>query len=263
NTAASAEERYTYVTGKIGRTSFGSAPATGGDGPGPALLLPAAMSVIVLLIACLNLANMFLARGASRRTEIAIRQSLGSGRFRVIRQLLTEGLLLAVLGGLGGLALSYWAARWIVVSAANAVPMGLQIDVDIRPDTTVLLVTAFACVLAALLLGLGPAWRVTGADVLSGLKEGAGSVRFGRRIGRTRFSGRNALMVGQVALTLAMLTVGGLFARSALFAGASAPSFSLDRTLVVEIDPSLVGYDETRSKTLYAQILERVRALPE
>lgn len=262
NFSDSSGDRYTYVTGKIARLSFGSAPGAD-EGLTADLILPAAMSGILLLIACLNLANMFLARGASRRTEIAIRQSLGCGRMRLIRQFLTEGLLLAILGGVSGLAWSYVATSWITASAAEILPLGLHLFADTRPDVTVLLVTAVACGIATLAFGLGPAWRVTGRDVLSGLKERGGAVRFGPRIAPTPLSGRNILMAGQIALTLAMLVAGGLFARSALFAAQSAPAFSLDRTLVIELDTSLAGYDETSSKALYAQILDRLRELPE
>src|SRR5690606_13849810 len=106
---------------------------------------------LVLAVACLNLATMFLARGASRRTEMAIRQSLGSGRARLIRQLLTEGLLLALLGGVIGLIWSYWATSWIAASLATFVPQGLTIAIDTRPDARVLLVTAATCVAATLL----------------------------------------------------------------------------------------------------------------
>ncbi|HEY3516773.1 MAG TPA: ABC transporter permease [Gammaproteobacteria bacterium] len=255
-------DRYTYIAGKMQRSAMSSAPS-GEAEPIGRLLLPIAMSGVVLLIACLNLANMFLARGASRRNEMAIRQSLGSGRLRLVRQLMTEGLLLATLGGVLGLIWTYWAANWVTASASNVVPLGITLTVDTRPDLRVLLVTLGTCVAAALLFGLGPAWRVTGTDVLSGLKESAGDVQFKRRRARTIVSGKSLLMIAQIALSLAMLTAGGLFIRSALEAADATPSFDLDATLLVELDPSLVGNDETRVRALYARVVERVRALPE
>lgn len=255
-------DRYSYVAGKMARSAMSSAPSREEESIA-GVLLPIAMSSIVLLIACLNLANMFLARGASRRTEMAIRQSLGSGRLRLIRQLLAEGLLLAAAGGVTGLIWTYWATSWVTASASKFVPLGITLTVDTRPDLRLLLVTAGTCVVAALLFGFGPAWRVTGTDVLSGLKEGAGSVQFKRRRTRTIVSGRGILMIAQIALSLAMLAAGGLFVRSAVSAANATPSFDLDSTLLVELDASLAGNDETRVRSLYARVLERVRAVPE
>ena len=142
-------------------------------------------------------------------------------------------------------------------------PLGITLTVDTRPDLRLLLVTAGTCVVAALLFGFGPAWRVTGTDVLSGLKESAGNVQFKRRRTRTIVSGRGILMIAQIALSLAMLAAGGLFIRSAVSAANATPSFDLDSTLLVELDASLAGNDETRVRSLYARVLERVRAVPE
>ena len=250
---------YTYIVGELGRFSIG-------DGPNPdegllgTLILPFALSTVVLLIACLNLANMFLARGASRRTELAIRQSLGSGRIRMVRQLLAECVLLAMLGGPMGLILAYWATSRIAASFARAFPIDLTLVVDMRPDARVLLVTTVACLAATLLFGLGPAWRVTGKGMLSGLKREASA--FGGR-SRALPSGRSVMLIAQVALSLAMLTAGGLFVRSALVAADAAPPFDLDSKLLVELDPSLVGYDEARVRDVYRRVKERLRALPQ
>jgi predicted permease len=256
------ETPYTYIVAPMTRISITPEPNTDASIIGP-MLVPMAMSAVVLAVACLNLANMFLARGASRRTEMAIRQSLGSGRARLIRQLLSEGLLLAMLGGAVGLIWSYWGTSWIAASLARVLPLDMRIVLDTRPDVRVLLTTAATCIAATLLFGLGPAWRVTGTDVLSGLKEGAGAVTFHRRRARVLLSGRSLLIVAQIALSLAMLTAGGLFMRGALVAANATPGFSLDSSLLVELDPSLAGYDEIRSRDAYAQVIERLRALPE
>jgi predicted permease len=255
-------DRYSYVAGNLQRTAMSTAPSREEESITP-LLLPIAMSSVVLLIACLNLANMFLARGASRRTEMAIRQSLGSGRLRLVRQLLAEGLLLAAAGGVTGLIWTYWVTSWVTASASKIFPLGITLTVDTRPDLRLLLVTAATCVVAALLFGFGPAWRVTGTDVLSGLKESAGNVQFKRRRARTIVSGRGILMIAQIALSLAMLAAGGLFIRSAIAAAGATPSFDLDSTLLLELDASLAGNDETRVRSLYARVIERVRAVPE
>ncbi len=255
-------DRYGYIAGKLPRNAMSSAPSREEESIA-GLLLPIAMSSVVLLIACLNLANMFLARGASRRTEMAIRQSLGSGRLRLVRQLLVEGLLLATAGGVTGLIWTYWATSWVTASASKIMPLGITLTVDTRPDLRLLLVTAGTCVVAALLFGFGPAWRVTGTDVLSGLKESAGNVQFKRRRARTIVTGRGILMIAQIALSLAMLAAGGLFIRSAVTAANATPSFDLDATLLVQLDASLAGNDETRVRSLYARVIERVRALPE
>jgi predicted permease len=255
-------DRYRYIAGKMLRSAMSSAPSTEQESR-RGLLLPIAMSAVVLLIACLNLANMFLARGAARRTEMAIRQSLGSGRLRLVRLLLTEGLLLAILGGAAGLVWTYWATSWVAASASRIMPLGITLTIDTRPDLSVLLATAATCVVAALIFGFGPAWRVTGTNMLSGLKQSAGDVQLGRRKTRPLLSGRGLLLVAQIALSLAMLTAGGLFIRSAIEAARATPSFDLDATLLVELDASLVGNDETRTRALYARVIERLRALPE
>ena len=117
------------------------------------------MAGIVLLVACLNLANMFLARGAARRTEIAIRQSLGGGRARILRQLLTEGFLISLAGGAVGLVLGVWAARWVVASIVPVLPFGgFALDVVLGPRVVV---AALAyCAVATLLFALGPSFEL-------------------------------------------------------------------------------------------------------
>src|SRR5690606_16999572 len=177
---------------------------------------------------CLNLASMFLARGASRRTELAIRQSLGSGRGRLIRQLLTEGFVLAALGGALGMLWAYAGIAWLSASLARMQSLGIPLSIDdTRPDGLALVVAVVTCAAATLLFALGPAWRVTGSDLVSGLKADGGAAALGRHGFRRLFSGRSMLIVAQIALSLAMLTAGGLFVRSALAAANATPGFRL------------------------------------
>lgn len=216
-----------------------------------------AMAAIVLLIACMNLANMLLARASARRREIAVRLAIGAHRGHVLRQLLTEGFVLSILGGAGGLLLTYWALRLLGVSLDPVAP--LMILVDARPDARVLAATLVFALMSTLGFGLGPAWKLARTDVVTELKDGDRSGS-GVRTGRFAFS--QVLVVGQIALSLALLTAAGLFARGAFRAARAEPGYSLDRSVLVEVDPSLAGFDETRGRDLYRRMLERSRALP-
>jgi predicted permease len=210
---------------------------------------------LVLLISCFNLANMLLARGSARRKEIALRLALGSGRARVIRQLLIESLVLAVLGSAAGLLLAVWSMRLLVSSFASALP--LAVTMDANPDVRVLAATMAFCVLSTIIAGIGPAWRVTRPDVLPDLKEQPAEQAAGRR-----FSIRNALVVGQIALSLALLTAAGLFMRGALRAAVADPGFPLEGGVIVSIDPAMGGYDEPRGRAAIRSILQRARSTP-
>jgi putative ABC transport system permease protein len=208
---------------------------------------------------------MFLARGATRRTEMAIRQSLGSGRARLMRQLLTEGLLLSLLGGIVGLVFTYMLGLWIASSSMVIVPFDAILVVDTSPNLPVLLATACACIAATLLFGFGPAWHVTGRHLVRGLRDGTGgddAFLAGRqKIGRY-FAPRTLLIVAQISLSLVMLVAGGLFLRAAMLAADATPGFGIESSLLVELDPSLMTYDEARTREIYAQVLERLRSLP-
>ena len=199
------------------------------------------MASLVLLIACLNLTNMMLARGTARRKEIALRLALGSGRARVIRQLLTENLLLAAVGSAAGLLLATWGAHLLVASLASALPFVVMLDTT--PDVRVLGATVGFCVLATVVSGLGPAWRVTRPDVLPDLKEQPAQEKRGRTL-----SMRNLLVVGQIALSLALLTAAGLFMRGAVKAAVADPGFPLDGGVIANVDAGMAGYDETSGR---------------
>ena len=220
-----------------------------------ALLL--AMAGAVLLIVCLNLANMMLARGAGRRRDVAVQLALGARRGRIVRQLLTEGLLLSLAGGAIGLALAYGAMRLLVASLAGRLPLVLAFSPT--PDTHVLIATVLFAVGSTAFFGLAPAWRLTRTDVVSDLK-GTGERGGSEHVGR--LSGRNAMVVGQIALALALLVSGGLFARGALLAASADPGYRFDHELLVNVDPGLGGADDAQGRATYQRVLARLRALP-
>lgn len=240
----------------LGRLGISTQPLPQ-DAPAAAGGLLTLMASLVLLIACLNLANMMLARGESRRKEVAVRLALGARRAHVVAQFLIEGLTLALLGGAAGVALSTVAVRVLVASLEPLAPLAIVFQV--APDVRVIGATLVFCVLATIFFGLGPAWSLARADALPALKEQAGEQRPGRR---AWLAPRNVLVVGQVALSLALLTTGGLFVRGALAAAGADPGFRLERGLLIEADPALSGAEEARGRLEYRDALERLRRLP-
>jgi len=183
-----------------------------------------------------------------------MRLAIGANRSRVVRQLLTEGLVLSLAGGAAGLVLTFWALRLLWASIDPMLP--LLLVVDARPDIRVLAAAFGFAMLSTLAFGLGPAWRLARTDVVTELKEGERAGAEGRA---RRFGFRQLLVVGQIALSLALLTAAGLFARGA---SRAEPGFSLDGSVLVSLDPSLAGFDEARGRELYRRVLERTRALP-
>lgn len=222
----------------------------------PIVSVMMALSAVVLLIACLNIANMLLARGAARRREVAVRLAVGAARGRIIRQLLTEGLLLAAAGAAGGLLLAYWSMRSLASSMAAVFPLTLTLNPI--PDTRVLLVTMLFAVAGTLLFGLGPALKLSRRDLVSDLKEVVQDTVGMRRL----FAGRNLLVIGQIALSLTLLTAGGLFAGAALRAAQSDPGFSYRGALLGSFDIEMAGVEPERGRETYRRLLERVRTLP-
>ena len=213
------------------------------------------LAAAVLLTSCLNLANMMLAFGSARQKEIAIRLAVGGGRARIVRQLLVQGLMLSLAGGALGLTVSSWAANLLVSEISTILPMSLLLDVT--ADTRVVLATVAFCTLATVAFGLWPALRLSRPDLLTSLKDQAGEVS--GRIGG-RITVRGALVTAQLALSLALLVLSGLFVRGAA-AGASAdPGFTIDGLIVSEIDPRLGGFDVPQSRDLRGRLLERLRA---
>jgi predicted permease len=254
-----ANKDHTLELGKLSRTSISTNPMQDQNSPALPILLMG-MSGAVLLIACLNLANMLSARSAARRREVAIRLSLGASRGRLVRQLLTEGFLLSLLGGAGGLWLASWATKVLVASGAPKLPF-MTIVLDLRPDWRVLAATMGFCALSVLLFALGPAWRVSRTNVTSQLKEQVGDELHGK-LNRGVFAPRSLLVVGQLALSLALLTAAGLFAHGAVKASRANPGFSLDKDILAEVDASLAGYDEARGRQLFQELADRLQAMP-
>jgi len=220
-------------------------------------LLLMSMPAIVLLVACLNLVDLLLARGQIRRQEMAIRSSLGGRRGRLTRQLVTEGLLLALAGGAVGLLLSMWATSALLTSLRPVIPVGLSLP-EFDLDWRVLVGTVGFSLAATLIFGAWPAWALTGRAVATDL------TRHVREEGGRRSGGRiaNALVIGQVALSVLLLASGGLFVMSALSAVTADPGFRLDGTLLVGVDPSLAGYDEARGRQSHLALMERLRTVP-
>jgi predicted permease len=228
------------------------------DDAGPAIVSAVMMplSGAVLLIACLNVTNMFLARGTSRKKEIAIRIAVGGGRRRIVRQLLTESVLVALAGAALGLLIGSWTMQLLIGSLKPILPMPL--DLDLRPDLNVLVATTAFGVLSTIVFGLTPALKLSRPDVISDLKDTGADPRGTER----RFAVRAWLVIGQVAISLTLMIAGGLFARGAIKASATDPGYRYDRLLLASIDPSLAGLDEGHARPIVESALVRIRTLP-
>jgi predicted permease len=209
---------------------------------------------LVLLIACANVANLLLARATARRKEIAVRLVLGAGRLRLIRQLLTESMLLALAGGAVGLLFAWWGGSFLLALVGSGRnPVFLNLTLDAR----VLGFTAGASLLAGILFGLAPAWRATCVDLTPALKESARGPRGGARLGLGK-----ALVVAQVALSLLLLIVAGLFVRSLAKLKSLDAGFKRENVLLVSTDPRMNGYQGRQIADLYQRVLERIKAIP-
>ncbi|MCM3905359.1 MAG: ABC transporter permease, partial [Pyrinomonadaceae bacterium] len=203
--------------------------------------------VLVLLIAGANVGNLLLSRAASRKAEISLRLALGASRYRIVRQLLCESIVLAAIGGLCGILLAQWGVSVLVAMVAKTSPL------DVRPDTAVLAFTAVVSLSVGVLFGLVPALRASKTDLTTALKEK--SARTGRR--RLRFGLASVLVVSQVALSMVLLTGAGLFARSLMKLQEEQVGFNRDNVLLVGIDPRLARYKPTELSTLYGRLLDR------
>jgi predicted permease len=216
-----------------------------------------ATSAIILVIACLNLANMLIVQGAARQHEITVRLALGGGRWRIIRQLFTESLLLALLGGIFGVLLAFGSMKILntwMTTTPDYYARGLQVGLNSR----VLAVTLGLCLIATLLFGLRPALWLSKRDLTGAMKACAGSV-----LGSMRRK-RDALAVmGQIALAVSLVLSAVLLTRSALQIARPDPRFPLDDKLIVKIDPLAAGYDPIRSVQVCEALTDHLASLPE
>jgi predicted permease len=211
----------------------------------------------ILLIACANVAGLLLGRAKARHKELAVRRALGAGGWRIARQLLTESLTLAAVGGLLGLALAFWGARVLLAAMASAAnrPLGFTVHLDPR----VLLFALGVTLVTGLLFGLAPAWRGTRGDLSRSLKDAVGNSEGGRR--RWLHLG-NALVVAQVALCAVVLAAAGLMVRTLANLRAVNPGFDTRNLLLFQIQPELIGYKGARVNQLYDRIQRHLAALP-
>ncbi|HEV7514735.1 MAG TPA: ABC transporter permease, partial [Thermoanaerobaculia bacterium] len=212
---------------------------------------------LVLLIACANVANLLLARASARQKEIAVRLSVGAGRPRLIRQLLTESFLLSGLGGILGIAFALWAGPALLRLAGGSSPFSL----DLRPDLPTLAFTASLALLTGIAFGLAPARRATRVDLASTLKENARSV-VGSGKGAGRWPVAKLLVVGQFALSLLLLTCAGLFVRTLQNLERLDLGVDRDHILMLSVDPVAAGYTGDRLMAFPALFLERMQAIP-
>lgn len=222
------------------------------------VLLPILMALagVVLLLACANIANLLLARSVSRQREIAVRLSLGASRTRLVRQLLIENLIMALIGGAVALAVTVWTAR----SFMDFAPVSdLPVWVSIHVDRTVFLATFVISILTCGLFGVLPALRASALNPIGILKDESGGVAGGRR--KAWLS--NALAVAQISLSLFLLVSAGLFIRSFRAEQKFNPGFNPHNVLLESYDLSQVGYTQATGTAFDQQVLEKIQSLPD
>jgi predicted permease len=209
---------------------------------------------LVLLIACANVANLLLARAASRQKELAVRLALGAGRRRLVRQLLTESVLLALTGGALGVLFAQWGKDALLVLRPGG---GKSLELDLSLDLRVLGFTLLVSLLTGILFGLAPAWRATRVDLNQSLKE---TGRTGSGVSRSLLG--KSLVIAQVAISLVLLVGSGLFVLTLRNLQNVNAGFNRENLLFFRVDPRLNGYDGARTNALYQQMVERIEAIP-
>lgn len=222
----------------------------------PLFLLLLAMAVLVLLTACANVANLLLAKAAVRRTELSTRLALGAGRIRLVRQLLTESVLLASAGGLLGFFLATWTGG---LGGRITLPVAIPIDLTLPTDYRTLLTAIALCFVSALLFGLIPALRSTKTGVFDGLRSNMGASSTGFR----RFGLRNGLAMAQIAMSTALLVCSLMFVRSfGIISDSLIGGIKTEGISVIGFDPVMSGYDATTGRELFERILREANATP-
>lgn len=250
------QKNQTFLTAPVSRNSVSNRP--GADRAMKAIApLLLGMAIVVLLVACLNLANMLLARGTARRKEIAIRLALGGSRWRIVRQLLSEGFVLALLGGAGGFLLGLWSSGLLVASMRRLMPF--DIVWSSGASLSILMATFGFCLIGTLMFALGPALKISRSAVVADLKEHAGEDVVRRR---WKFLPRNPLVVVQIAFSLALLTAAALFVRGAGKAASIDTGLRPGASFILEVDASLAGYEPKRAQELYQNLSKKLAGLP-
>jgi predicted permease len=215
------------------------------------------LALAVLLVACTNVAGLLLSRSRARAREIAVRLALGAGRFRLIRLLLTESLILATLGGLAGIAIGYGVVEWFHSKETIVFATELPVAIPFHMDRRVLLACVALSVLSALLCGLAPALQSTRVDLVNALKSADVDVP-----GRKRLWGRNMLVVAQVSMSLMLLTASFLMARGFQHDLMEGHGFTKDHLLMTRFDPRLIQYNAAQTQQFYKVLAERMREMP-
>ncbi len=211
---------------------------------------------LVLLIACANVANMLLARATVRSPEISLRLAIGAGRLRLVRQLLTESVLLSLVGGALGVMLAFWGTR-LLMTMADLGGRFLPSDVDYAMSWRVLAFTLGVSLATGILFGIAPAWRASRVDLTGSLKEGG---RRSSAVGHSRLS--KALVIAQVASSLVLLVAAGLFVRTVQNLANVDVGFDKQNLLVFRVQPGLAGYKDARLEEFVRQTTARLEAIP-
>jgi predicted permease len=250
------EGRHTIEVRPMSRISGSWSPETDAAMATLSALL-VSLATVLLLVAGLNLATLQGARGLARRREIAVRFALGSGRWSVIRQLLVESLLLALVAGVLGLGVGWAVPRLLLSSAAPFAPFQLMLNAEL--DWRVVAATASFCALAAVFVGLVPALRASRPDLVADLAEKTegGGARRGSWLARADLP-----VLLEIALSMVLLVAAGLFLKGAFRAAHVDHGFELDRQAIVEIDTQLIGYEGARRKDLLARLEQRLLVIP-
>lgn len=209
---------------------------------------------VVLLIACANVANLVLGRARTRTREVATKLALGVSRARIVRQHLTESMLLSVLAVAAGFGFAYGGIRFL---RTISIPTDIPIVIDPRLDYRVLLFSVLSGLASAIIFGLAPALQCSRTDLVPALKEGGTG-----QTGRVRIFGRSALVIGQVALSLVLLVATGMLVDAFRKALALNPGFRVDHVLLAEFDTSMVRYSSAQTREFYKNLVDRARTLP-